>query len=359
MKEQITIIGLGWGSVGFIQNINTDVYDVEVFSLDNKFIYTPLLAQNIKQNKTLSLEGNEINEYIKYTKQEVSTIDFPNYKIITKDGEKYNYNYLILSHGASINTFNIPGVEKYSFFLKYDNHANILREKLKSLPVNSRIAVIGCGLTGTEVVGTLLDYNKFKIHAIDGLPRPITMFNKNLSDKAIKLWEKNNIDIQMNQFVSSISKEKIQFKDKTEIPYDLAIWCGGIKKSPLTDQILSLLKLKNNKGIPVDEKLQVENATNVWAIGDCAFSGLPPTAQVAYQQGQYLAGQFNNKFKNQIKFNFNNKGQIGYIGKKQSVSQLPYFNSGGNLVYYLNKLIHVYNGVNWKQRFYILKDKSI
>ncbi len=85
-------------------------------------------------------------------------------------------------------------------------------------------------------------------------------------------------------------------------------------------------------------------------MGDCASYGLPPTAQVAYQQGTYLANQFNTKFSNNSKFIFNNKGQIGYIGKKQSVCQLPYFQSGGNLVYYLNKVIHVYNGVTWKQK---------
>tara|TARA_X000000950_G_C13779644_1_gene604549 strand:- start:721 stop:1017 length:297 start_codon:yes stop_codon:yes gene_type:complete len=94
----------------------------------------------------------------------------------------------------------------------------------------------------------------------------------------------------------------------------------------------------------------LKNTNNVFAMGDCASYGLPPTAQVAYQQGTYLANQFNTKFSNNSKFIFNNKGQIGYIGKKQSVCQLPYFQSGGNLVYYLNKVIHVYNGVTWKQK---------
>ena len=320
MKPQISILGLGWGSVGFLQNIDTNIYDIEVFSLDNEFVYTPLLAQNIRQRKRLSLHGNQIIKGAKFTNREISNIDFDTQTLISKTKEKYIYRYLVLSHGASINTFNIPGVEQYTYFLKNDHHAEMIRKKLQSLPIHSRVAVIGCGLT------------------------------------AIQLWKKNDIDIRMNQIVSSISENTIQFKNKTEIPYDMAIWCGGIKKSSLTDSILSTLKIENNKGIPVNKSLKVENTKNVWAIGDCAFTGLPPTAQVAYQQGSYLAHQFNSHFKDLSEFQFQNKGQIGYIGNKQSVCQLPYFQSGGNLTFYLNKLIHVYNGVTWKQKFYIFND---
>ena len=43
---------------------------------------------------------------------------------------------------------------------------------------------------------------------------------------------------------------------------------------------------------------------NVFAIGDCANSGFPPTAQVAYQQGEYLANRFNNNFNNNEFFSF-------------------------------------------------------
>lgn len=37
----------------------------------------------------------------------------------------------------------------------------------------------------------------------------------------------------------------------------------------------------------------VQGTSNIWAIGDCASSGLPPTATVATQQGAYLARVLN------------------------------------------------------------------
>ena len=36
--------------------------------------------------------------------------------------------------------------------------------------------------------------------------------------------------------------------------------------------------------------------SNCYAIGDCTSTNFPKTAQVAYQQGKYLAGQFNSNF---------------------------------------------------------------
>merc|ERR1711879_619325 len=38
----------------------------------------------------------------------------------------------------------------------------------------------------------------------------------------------------------------------------------------------------------------VKNRTDLWAIGDCGFSGSPPTAQAAQQEGKFLAKMFNN-----------------------------------------------------------------
>lgn len=352
-KPTIIVIGLGWGSASFIKNINTDKYNVKVYSINNKFIYTPLLAQNIKNNKALVLHGKDINDEVIFESREIYDVDFVN-KFILDKNNKIKYDYLIFSHGADVNTFNIPGVKEHCYFIKDDIQVNNLRKQISSLPLNSHIAVIGCGLTGAETIGTLLDFNKFNIHAIDALPRPLMMFDEKLSNFTLRLWKNNNIKLYMNHMVSSINNNSIEFKNNSNLKYNLAIWCGGIKKAPLTDKILTKLNLSNNKGIPVNNFLKVENTKNVFAIGDCAVTGFPPTAQVAYQEGQYLAKQFNSNFKHKEHFNFNNKGQIGYIGLNQSIVQIPYFQSGGNLIYYLNKGIHLYNGINFKQRINIL-----
>jgi len=43
----------------------------------------------------------------------------------------------------------------------------------------------------------------------------------------------------------------------------------------------------------VNEYLVVNGAENVWAVGDCAVANYAPTAQVASQEGAFLARLFN------------------------------------------------------------------
>ena len=350
MKQRIVVVGLGWACVPFLQNIDLDQYDVCVVSLSDEFVYTPLLAQNVLHRRKLTMKVKEINKYVSFVSDEIVNVDFDKRQIIAKTGAIRDYDILVLCHGAAINTFNIRGIHDYCHFLKTNEQARTLTRAVAALPQGSNVAVIGCGLTGVELIGTLNDMRKFNIYAIDALERPLTTFDEKWSRYVLNEWSKTRVNTRMKHMVDYVDKTRIHFKDGTPIAYDLAVWCGGIKKSSLTETIMNQLKMNNRFGICVDGELRVINKSDVYAMGDCAYSKHPPTAQVAYQQGAYLAKALNNRSKLCDPFVFNNRGQIGYIGNNKSVCSLPYFSSGGNLVYYLNTVIHMYNGINWKQR---------
>tara|TARA_E500000178_G_C17001575_1_gene745931 strand:+ start:398 stop:1447 length:1050 start_codon:yes stop_codon:yes gene_type:complete len=337
-NKKIIIVGFGWASIGFIQYIDTTKYDVILISKNDHFLYTPLLAQNVNKDRELKIDVNSINQSLTFVQESVDEIDFDN-----KQVNKNSYHYLILSHGAEVNTFNIPGVQENTHYLKTLEDSINIKNKLQYLPKDSVIAIIGCGLAGTELIGSICDMKKFNILAIDALERPLITFDKNLSQKVIENWERENIKMYFKSFVQKINPTSLEIKDKEPLSFDMAIWCGGIKISDLSKKINHQLKLNNNRGIPVNKHLKVENNSDIFAIGDCAYSGNPPTAQVAYQQGVYLANQFNNDFKNKEKFVFNDKGQIGYIGNGKSVYQNNYFKGGGKIIYYFNNLVHLYN----------------
>jgi len=283
MKKKVLIVGLGWGSTGFLKSIDNDKYSIEVYSIDD-FLYTPLLAQNIKYNKNLQLNAREINKHVNYLKEEITHVNFDKNTVQTINEKIVDYDYLILCNGSNVNTFNIKGVNENCHFVKNNTHVNIIKDALLKLPHNSNIAVIGCGLTGSEIIGTLIDYNKFNIHAIDAFDRPLISFHEKLSNYTLNFWKDFNVNMYLNHKVSNINKKYIEFDNSNKINYDLAIL-------------------------------------------------------------------FNNDFKCKKPFIFNNKGQIGYIGRNKSVCDLPYLQSGGNLVYYLNRLIHVYNGVTYTQKW--------
>ena len=156
--------------------------------------------------------------------------------------------------------------------------------------------------------------------------------------KLLKNWD-NKTWLSSNLYINSFNSFVLKKKKINKGSKMLDIGCGRAK---IFGSLSRKLKLDNNKGIPVDKNFKVNNSLYAFAIGDCAVSGYPPTAQVAYQQGKFLANHFNNDF-NSKPFVFNNKRQIGYIGNNQSVFQNNYFSGSGRIIGILNTSIHVYN----------------
>lgn len=342
-KLNITIIGFGWGSIGFLQDIDTDKYNITVISDKDSFVYTPLLAQNVKHARAITIPISKLNKHIHYQQGRVNDVDFQNNTVVTENGDDKPFNYIIFAHGSDVNTFGIPGVKENTLYLKTAEDSRHISDRISKLHTGASVVVIGCGLAGTELIGTLIDYNKFKVIAVDALDRPLPSFDSTLSQRVIDLWTKENATLHFKSMVSKIRENSIEIKDKNGITFDLAIWCGGIKANDLTMKINKQLKLDCPRGIPVNEQLLVRGTNNIFAIGDCAFSGNPPTAQVAYQQGKYLAKQFNSVTTTKNVFKYDDRGQIGYIGRGQSVYQINGFRGGGKLIYLFNNLVHLYN----------------
>lgn len=117
----------------------------------------------------------------------------------------------------------------------------------------------------------------------------------------------------------------------------LVIWATGLMPQPLTES-LSIKKSKSGR-IMVDDYLKPETVNNnVYCIGDCSELplSLPPTAQVANQQGKYLAKKFNSlltrpydEFEQayaayDTTFGYKFKGTMAYIGAWKGVISLPH-----------------------------------
>lgn len=81
--------------------------------------------------------------------------------------------------------------------------------------------------------------------------------------------------------------------DLVRIPTGMLVWAAGNTARPLTRDLQGQLKdvQTNRRGLLVDDCLRLKGAEDsIFAIGDAAATDCPPTAQVANQQGHYLAG---------------------------------------------------------------------
>lgn len=361
-KQHISIIGFGWGCISFLKYIDYDKYDITVFTKDPNFHFTPLLSNQVINDYSIT---QNIEKYkIKNKTIEVHNVDFQTNEIIVSGNDKYPFQYLLFSHGGEINTFGISGIQEHCYFLKTSEDALKIRNDLqRKLDIQEKvfINIIGCGLTGSEIVGNLLDLKNSKLHitAIDGLPRPLNIFPTEIGEYTRQFWKENGVQTYFNYFLKDINSNELTIQKNNDIhklKYDISIWCGGIKSNLLSQTINNNLGIKCSFGIPVNKFLEVNENKNIFAIGDCSVfpDRIPLSAQVAYQQGKYLAERFNQDFKNNNEFKFNDKGKIGYIGKGESVFSTEifgqHFTFKGKICGIFNKIIHVYNGIDYRQK---------
>jgi len=80
-----------------------------------------------------------------------------------------------------------------------------------------------------------------------------------------------------------------------EIPYGLLVWATGNAPRPIVKDLISKIPAQggSRRGLLVNDFLVVEGTEGIWSLGDCSATKFAPTAQVASQQGAYLARLFN------------------------------------------------------------------
>jgi NADH:ubiquinone reductase (non-electrogenic) len=339
MKQHIVVVGTGWASDRFLKEIDLSQYTVTVISPADYFLYTPKLIYSAFSDYNPCFQlliGNSID----YIKETVSDIMFEDNTIYTSSISKpIYYDYLVLAHGAHVQTFGIKGVEEHCICIKDLSSTTLLKEQL--VGENKKVAVIGCGLAGTDIIGLLIDQKKHFPIAIDAMKGPLGTMHSSISRYIMDIWRDHDVKMYFGDFVNQVTDKEIYIGKEIKQPYDIAVWCGGIKPNTLTQTVLARLHKEHKKGIPVDLFFKVQTLQNVYAIGDCADTEYYPTAQVASQQGRYLARYFNEQFTSSA-FHYKHKGTIGYIGGGESIYQNGDFVVRGKIVTFVMPFVHFY-----------------
>lgn len=413
-----------------LKKLDTENYNVVVISPRNYFLFTPLLPSCT----TGTIEHRSIMEPIrtilrhkkaavKFYEAEATSID-PVKKVVkvvdnseikgSMSETQVSYDMLVVGVGAENATFGIPGVRENSCFLKEIGDAQAIRKKImdcvetaafkdQSAEDISRLmhmVVVGGGPTGVEFAGELQDFfeedikrlvpeiaDRFKVTLIEALPNVLPSFSKQLIEYTEKTFEEEKIDIMTKTMVKKVTNETVEAvatgpdgKQQTlTIPYGLLVWATGNAVRPIVRDLISKIPAQKDsrRGLAVNEYLVVQGARDIWAIGDCAVAGYAPTAQVAAQEGNFLAKLFNNmarteslearvqelsanlnvkpgnaaevakeieaherqlrRIKDIKPFHYSHQGSLAYIGSEKAVADVSWWNgniaSGGSMTY--------------------------
>lgn len=330
-----------------------------------------------------------------------------------------DYDYLVVGIGAQSTTFNIPGVYENANFLKEISDSEKIRLKVlknietasflkKDDPERQRLlnfVVVGGGPTGVEFAAELNDYvsqdlkkwlpdisKDIKVTLVEALPNILNMFEKSLIDYTQTFLQKENIDLKLKTMVQSVDENIVTAKmdgKEVEIPYGVLVWATGNAPTQLAKKMMNDLKEEQTspRGLLINDRLQMLGAEDsVFAIGDCTFHpGLFPTAQVAHQEGGYLAEQFKllhqldqckwemntantdntkelNKLENKLNepFKYIHRGTLSYIGAERAIVELTIgdnkFKMHGPFAFWFWKTVYLSMCLSFKNRALVAFD---
>jgi len=140
--------------------------------------------------------------------------------------------------------------------------------------------------------------DRLRISLIEALPNVLPAFSKQLINYTESQFKENKIDVLTRTMVKDVKERSVVVQDANkeirEIPYGLLVWATGNTSRDITRNLMGKLPQAQTqrRGIVVDDYLSMIGADGIYAVGDCTATSYAPTAQVASQQGMYLAQMF-------------------------------------------------------------------
>ncbi len=392
-KKKVIIIGAGFGGLTAAKELNTAGFEILLIDRTNHHLFQPLLYQVA----TAALSPADIAVPIRYvfSKQknvtvllgEVTHVDLDKRKVFLEDKE-FIYDYLIIATGTRHSYFGNERWEKYAPGLKTLDDALKIRENILFSMEQAELietpferekyltfVVIGGGPTGVEMAGAIAEISKetiikdfrrikpeeTKVILIEAADKILSSYSEYLSTSAQSTLEKMGVDVKLNAKVIDIDKHGVYLIEGF-IPTTNVIWAAGNNASPLLKSLNT--ELDRAGRVVTDFDLSVKSFDNVFVIGDAANykdekgNTLPGVAQVAMQQGKYIASNISAGIEksNRKRFRYVDKGSMATIGKAKAVANIYGFEFKGFLAWLIWSFIHVLFLISFRNRLKVMAE---
>lgn len=269
------------------------------------------------------------------------------------------YDTLVLAIGSVTNFFGVPGAADYAMAIDTAPQAEQFRRRLIAACMRAQnrladlgtterptvdIAIVGGGATGVELSAelrgtaqTLGAYGLHRLHPtrdiritiIEAGPRILPPLPERIATETARLLKKLDIGILTGDGVSEVRKDAVVTASGKRIPSTLTVWAAGIRVADILERVgLPVNKLGQ---VIVSETLQTVIDPNVFALGDCAScpwpeqgKSVPPRAQAAHQQANFLYGALCRRLKHKplLSFHFHDYGSLVSLGRFETLGNL-------------------------------------
>lgn len=319
--------------------------------------------------------GNVLDERVTFVHSAISGWDFDN-KVVKTEAREVPYTHLIVALGSRPNDFGIPGLRDNALSLwSVEDAKKILAEVDKCIADAGTekdaerrkqlltVAIGGAGATGVELAGELAEVlpelikrhdlgdEKCRIVLVEATPTVMPGTSKGLIEKADRTLRELEVEIRTESPIAEVNKDGFILKNGDTIRAGVMVWTGGVKAPDLISK--SGLPAGPGGRIAVDEYLRVQGRPEIYVAGDCALvileegaRPLPPTAQIAIEEGETVAQNVANEVTGSKpeRFEFKSKGYVISVGGRSGVADVSGLTIAGRPAMVLK------NAIEWEYR---------
>ncbi|MEH1969641.1 NAD(P)/FAD-dependent oxidoreductase [Nostoc sp.] len=328
---QTVIIGGGFTGLFTALHLAHEHYPRSVILIDKdeRFCFKPLLYEYFDGEMDTFQVVPRFSELLKgsgviFVQDTVQSIDLHQREVKLASGNSYNYSNLVLALGSVTGYHQVEGARENAFpfwtqadAIALDRHLrDCLQKAIQTKDSEQRqklltVVVVGGGASGVEMAATLADFLPHWYSALGGNSSEIRVvllnhgkeildgdINNPLREIAERELNKRAVPIEMivEAEATAIGSTSIQYKRNNQIETlatHTTVWTAGTSTHPLIKDLPIPKEHRDSRDRPlVTPTLQLLDFPEVFAGGDCAAvqdNSLPPTAQVAYQQGANIA----------------------------------------------------------------------
>lgn len=391
-NKTLIVVGAGFAGLQLVKSLKNTPLRIVLIDKSNHHLFQPLLYQVAVSALSPADISAPIRTILKRQKNvevilgEVTDIDKSN-KSVTVDGQKVNFDFLVLAPGSRHSYFGKDNWEENAPGLKTLKDALNIRENMlvsfeeaeneafltgRNIPV--KFVVIGGGPTGVEIAGSLaeiatktlrndfrnIDTRQTKIILVEGSGRLLGAYDSPLNEKAAENLRNMGVEVRLNTMVTNIDEKGVTLGEERIETHNI-IWAAGNTASPL---IKTLGTETDRMGrAMVRENCSIKESEDIFVIGDAANfiengQSLPGIAPVAMQQGRYIGKLIKNRLENRTVpgFVYSNKGSMATIGRAKAIFQAGNIKLSGFIAWVLWAFIHIMYLIGFRNRYRVMAE---
>ena len=304
--EKVLIVGGGFAGVKTALTLaKKNQFSVTLLSDDTDLRYYPALYKTATgaptANSSISLKNIFKDKAVDVVSGEAIGLDRQQKTVLTKDGQTYPYDHLILALGVVTNYFGIKGLAEFSFSIKSQAEANRFKRHLHQQLIDSKkpdlnYVIVGAGPTGIELAGALPGYLKAIMHRhnlppkpihidlIEAMPRLLPNLPKATSRVVKRRLKRLGIKLYLGKSVEGETIDELTVNGKP-IRSHSVIWTAGVTNHPFFKN--NNFVLMGRGKVAVNAYLQAE--PDIYILGDNANTPYSGMAQTALSDGEFVA----------------------------------------------------------------------